>query len=339
MRKLIFATQKLDSRDPILAATVAKVRALAVRVDEVVVLCDSAEPGIAPANVRVHEFGASTQIQRGARFARALAGELRPRPDAFLAHMIPLYVILAAPLLKPLRVPIGLWYSHPKGHVLVRAADAAATVVFSVDRTTFPLESHKLVPIGHGIDIAEFACADARGAPSNGLQALVLGRYSPIKGLDTILRAAALAAETGVRISVEAHGATGSELNEAHKLELEELALTLEVDAVLAEAVPRSAVPALFARADVLINATDGASADKVVYEAAASCLPVLAASPAFADLLPGELRFDAHRPETLVERLVSLDRRRRPELREIVEARHSVEHWADAVVATVGRR
>ena len=41
MRKLIFATQKLDSRDPILAATVQKVHALAARVDELVVLCDS----------------------------------------------------------------------------------------------------------------------------------------------------------------------------------------------------------------------------------------------------------------------------------------------------------
>jgi hypothetical protein len=103
--------------------------------------------------------------------------------------------------------------------------------------------------------------------------------------------------------------------------------------------VPRSDVPALFARVDLLINATDGASADKVVYEAAASCLPVLASSPAFADLLPDELRFERDRPETLGERLLTLDRHRRPELREIVATRHSVEHWADAVLATVGRR
>ncbi len=338
MHKLIFATQKLDSRDPILAATVAKVRALAARVDELVVLCDSSEPGIAPANARVHEFAASTQLGRGARFARALAGELRPRPDAFLAHMVPLYAVVAAPLLKPLRVPIGLWYSHPTGHPLVRLAAAASTTVFSVDRTTFPLASRKLVPIGHGIDVAEFTCADER-ENHDGLRALVLGRYSPIKGLDTILRAAAFAAEAGLHVRIEVHGATGSPLNDAHKAGLEQLARELGVDAVLADAVPRSAVPALFARADVLINATEGASADKVVYEAAASCLPVLAASAAFGDLLPDELRFDRHRPETLCERLLAFDRSRRPGLREIVATRHSVEHWADAVLATVGRR
>src|SRR5665213_1097764 len=264
MRKLIFATQKLDSRDPILAATVQKVHALAARVDELVVLCDSAEPGIAPANVRVHEFGATTQLSRGARFARALAGELTQRPDAFLAHMIPLYVLVAAPLLKPLRVPIGLWYSHPKGHSLVRAANVAANVVFSVNSMTFPLDSRKLVAIGHGIDVAEFACADEREA-HEGVRALVLGRYSPIKGVDTILRAAALAGEAGLHVRVEAHGATGSDVNDAHKATLDTLARELGVDAVLADAVPRSGIPELFARADVLLNATDGASADKVV--------------------------------------------------------------------------
>ena len=150
--------------------------------------------------------------------------------------MIPLYVVLAAPLLKPLRVPIGLWYSHPKGHVLVRAADAAATVVFSVDRSTFPLDSRKLVPIGHGIDIAEFSCADARVRPSDGLQALVLGRYSPIKGLDTILRAAALAAESGARVQVEAHGATGSPSSTKRTSSSSKSSrASLGVDAVLAE--------------------------------------------------------------------------------------------------------
>jgi hypothetical protein len=108
---------------------------------------------------------------------------------------------------------------------------------------------------------------------------------------------------------------------------------------VLADAVPRSSLPGLLARTDLLINATSGASADKVVFEAAASCVPVMAASPVFADLLPDELRFDADRPETLTARLLALDATRRPELREIVAARHSVDHWADAVVATVGRR
>jgi glycosyltransferase involved in cell wall biosynthesis len=333
--RLIFATQKLDSRDSILAATVPKVYALAERVDELVVLCDSAEPGIARGNIRVHEFGGATQLARGARFAGALASELRPRPDAFVAHMIPLYVLIAAPLLKPLHVRMALWYSHPTGHALVRAADTVADVILSVDATTFPLASRKLVAIGHGIDVGEFSCADER-TQHDGVRALALGRYAPIKGLDVVLRGAALAAERGVQVSVELHGMSG---DPRHKRELEQLAGELGVDAVFGDAVPRSEVPTLLAASDVLINATEGPSADKVVYEAAASCVPPLASSSAFADLLPEELRFDRARPETLADRLVSLDLRRRPELREHVSAHHSVDSWADAVVATVAKR
>ena len=334
MRRLIFATQKLDSRDPILAATIAKVRALAERVDELVVICDEAEPGIVPANVRVREFGARTQAQRGARFAVALQRELGPRPLGVVAHMIPLYVVIAAPLVRPRGIPLLLWYTHWKDHVVVRAAERLATGVISVDRRSFPFTTSKLTALGHGIDVAEFPCADAPEGDGP-LRALVLGRYSEAKGIETILRAAALAG--GVRI--EAHGSTGDGVHDRHLAELRRLAAELGVDAELGGPVPRSEVPALFSRSHVLVDNMRVGAADKVVYEAAASCLPVLASSPVFDDLLPAELRFDREDPAGLAERLRTLDRRRRPELRAIVAERHSVEHWADGVLATVRPR
>ena len=51
--------------------------------------------------------------------------------------------------------------------------------------------------------------------------------------------------------------------------------------------VPRSRVPALLARADALVNNMRMGAPDKVVYEAAATCLPVFASNPIFEDLLP----------------------------------------------------
>lgn len=333
--RLVFATQKLDPADPILGATAAKVRALAARVDELVVLCDSSAPGAAPANVRVREFGASGKLGRGARFAAALAQELRPRPLGFVAHMIPLYVLIGAPLARPARVPVALWYSHPTGHPLVPIAERLASVVLSIDRSTFPSPSRKLVPIGHGIDLVEFPCLPER-EPDGRLRIAVLGRYSPIKGIDTVLRAAAIVRDRGTQVAIEAHGALGLGPHASHRAELAELARSLGVDAELGDALPRERVGEVLARSDVLVNATAGASADKVVYEAAASCLPALASSPAFADVLPDELRFDRTRPEQLAERLLALDRRRRPDLRTRVAERHSVEHWADAVLAAL---
>jgi glycosyltransferase involved in cell wall biosynthesis len=320
--KLIFCTQRLDPGDPVLAATVPMVRALAARVDELVVLCDGAT--VAPDEVRVHTFGAPTQAQRGARFAAVLARELRGC-GGVVAHMVPLYAVLAAPLVRPLRIPLVLWYTHWKAHAVVRAAERVCTAVTSVDARSFPLSSSKLHALGHAIDLDEFPCGDAPPPP---VRALVLGRYSPAKGLETILRAAR---EAGVH--VEAHGTDAT--FESYKRELVEAF----PEAELGGPVSRAQVPELFARSHVLVNNMRAGAPDKVVYEAAASCLPVLAANPVFDDLLPDGLRFRQDDAGDLAEKLRALDLRRRPELRDVVERRHSVDHWADGLLATVTRR
>jgi glycosyltransferase involved in cell wall biosynthesis len=317
--KLVFCTQKLDANDPVLAATVPMVRALAARVDELVVLCDTAATAVAD-NVRVHEFGAPTQVLRGVRFTAALARELRC--DGVVAHMVPLYAVLAAPLVRPLRIPLVLWYTHWKAHAVVRAAERVCTAVTSVDERSFPLRSRKVRAIGHGIDVGEFSCTPA---PERPLRALVLGRYSPAKGLETVLQAARAA---GVEIELYGSDAT-----------FEDYRRTLQrafPEAKLEAPVPRTQVPELFARSHVLVNNMRAGAPDKVVYEAAASCLPVLASNPVFDDLLPEELRFDRDDPDGLADKLRALDLRRRPELRDVVLRRHSVEHWADGLLATV---
>ena len=85
--KLVVVTQQVDPADSVLGATVAKLRALAERVDELVVLTDSASEGALPDNVRVRTFRANRRAGRGMRFESALAKELvgRPRPSAVLA--------------------------------------------------------------------------------------------------------------------------------------------------------------------------------------------------------------------------------------------------------------
>jgi hypothetical protein len=76
MRKLVFITQQVDPAHPALAATVAKLRALAARVDELVVLADGAVPGVLPPNARVRLFASRAKVGRGLRFEAALAREL-----------------------------------------------------------------------------------------------------------------------------------------------------------------------------------------------------------------------------------------------------------------------
>jgi len=328
MKRLVFLTQSVDPSHPALAATIPKLRALAARVDELVVIAQSAAAADLPANVEVRTFGAASRAGRLLHFERELARALPC--DAVVAHMIPVYVLLAAPLVRPRRIPLLLWYTHWKASAQLRVAERLATAIVSVDRRSFPFESAKVRAIGHGIDVNEFDCVAPDSHPR--VRVLVLGRYSPAKGIETILRAA----REVDGVEVELHGAALNELERGHRERLAELGFPL------GDAVRRAEVPRLFSRSDVLVNNMEAGAPDKVVYEAAAACLPVLASNPVFDDLFAGfPLFFERESPESLAERLrwfAGLGSAERSEigrtLRERVALSHSVETWADGILA-----
>ncbi|CAN5376929.1 hypothetical protein BH20ACT13_BH20ACT13_00620 [soil metagenome] len=348
MTRVVFITQQVDPGHPALAATVPKIAALAELVDEVVVLADGAVEGTLPANCRVRTFRANRKIGRGARFEVALARELPGlRGGAVVAHMCPIYAVLTAPLVRPLGVPLLLWFTHWRASRLLRAAERLSTAVISVDRRSFPLRSEKVTAIGHGIDLSEFSCSGRETTSTlqqtvTRLDLLALGRYSRAKGLEVVLRA--VAAVDRVRLDVYGPALSGDE--RAHRADLEQLVRELELDdrVTLADAVPRSRIPQLLATHDALVNNMRAGAPDKVVYEAAASCLPVLASNPVFDALLEPEQRFGRDSPDELAARireLAGLDAADRTELgkrlRERVEAGHSVESWARGVLAAAG--
>jgi glycosyltransferase involved in cell wall biosynthesis len=332
--KLIFATQQVDAAHPTLGAADAMVRALAERVDEVVVLASEAGP--LPPNVRFRSFAAPAQALRGLRFEAALARELlRGRPDALVAHMSPVYALLAAPVLKPLRVPVLLWFTQREGGPNFHRAVPVVDAILSVDERSVPVSSPKVHAIGHGIDTALFTCGER--SQHEGLRLLSLGRYSEVKGHDVAIRA--LPALRGAQLTVRGEEATPIDADVRARLAALARELGLEGRVHLLDAVPRSEVPRLLAEADVLVNATHGASADKVVFEALASCTPVVAASPVFDRLLPPALRFTDGDPAGLASALraaAALPEDERRRLRDRVEAEHSVEHWAEEVVTAV---
>jgi glycosyltransferase involved in cell wall biosynthesis len=337
--RLVVVTQQVDPGNAVLGATVPKLRALAERVDELVVLADSAVTDALPENCRVHLFASGRRAGRGARFESALSRELfrRPRPAAVLAHMCPIYAVLAAPVARPLRVPVFLWFNHWRASRLLSTAARASNVVLSVEERTFPLRTKKLVAIGHGIDLSDLTCVER--PPREELTLLALGRTSPAKGLETILRAVALVPD--VRLLVV--GPSLTEEERLHRIALERLVIELGLlDRVdVRPAVPRHAVPGLYAEVDALVNDMREGAADKVVYEAAATCMPVLASNSAFDTLLPPELRFETDDVDGLalaIVGLLSADRNAvGRSLRETVVREHSVETWADRVVELAG--
>jgi glycosyltransferase involved in cell wall biosynthesis len=347
--RLIFITQRVDPDDPILGATVAKIAALAARVDEVVVLSDSAVADALPANCTVRSFASSTRAGRGLRFEYALATELArsPRPGAIIAHMCPIYAVLAAPLARPLGVSSLLWYANWHPTRMLSIAARCVTRIVSVDTTSVPLRSTKVVGIGHGIDVAQFSCAGS-STTEPPYELVALGRYSGSKGLETIVHAVGLARERGIDVRLRCHGTSTGSGEPETRARLQSLVDQLGLaDAVLVgDPIPRSEVPALLTRSWALVNNTRSGAPDKVVYEACASCLPVLVSSPpvgALVDDLEPHLRFpldDAGALATAIGDLVragsDVHAAIGATLRERVTAAHSTGSWADGILELV---
>ena len=331
--RIVFATQTADPGHPVLGATLAKIRALAMRVDEVVVIADSFVAEALPDNCVAHSFAASSQAGRGARYVGALAPELLKKPVAVLAHMSPIYALLAAPLARPLRVPLLLWFTQQAAGPSLQAAEHVVDRILTVDERSVPLRSSKVRAIGHGIDVGALTCVPERLPPLRRL--LGLGRYAPVKGWETALRALTELPEATLVL----HGPMLTDGDRAELPRLRSLARELDVDARVSfgSEVPYAQVPHLFELADAVVNATRGNAADKVVYEAAAACLPVFAASPVFDGFLPAQLRFHGDHPGSLAERIRDYRTGAGSQLRERVQAEHSADHWAERVLEEAG--
>jgi glycosyltransferase involved in cell wall biosynthesis len=161
------------------------------------------------------------------------------------------------------------------------------------------------------------------------LRLLALGRTSPAKGLDTIVEAARLA---GVELELR-----GPSLTDEERAYRDALGVGIEPP------VARREIAGVYASAGALVNNMRSGALDKVVFEAAASCLPVLVSNPGFGTLVEGiapSLRFPQDDAQALADRVRALveagpDARALigRELRARVERDHSVDRWAERVL------
>lgn len=336
MSRVVFITQHIDPEHPNLGSTVSMVRALAERVDEVGVLAFSAKDGVLLENCDVRLFGGATPVARTARFAVGMAAEARRRPQLVIAHMSPVFAVAAAPFCRTTHTPLVLWFTHWRDSRRLRLAERMSTAVATVDVTSFPYASSKVNAIGHAVDVAAMPCR-----PTNGggvLRVRALGRTSPAKDLESLIAGVRRARAHGVEVELTIQGPSSTPEEHAYRERLH----TLAGDGIrIEQPVPRTEIPFVLESTDLLLNAAAAGALDKIVYEASASCVPVLASNPGFADLLPDELRFERGNIEQLAERIAAFAARTPEdraaaghELRRRVEANHSVDAWADRILA-----
>ncbi len=358
MRLLLF-NLVTDADDPVLGFTTTWINGLAAQCEAVDVITMKMGRLAIASNVKVYSVGKEkgySEIRRAFEFYRILLGLLRRNHyDACFAHMMQLFAVMAAPVLKLYRVPITLWYAHKATGRLLQLAEKVVDHVVTSTPEGFRLPSRKLQIIGQGIDTEQFKTADQTPLPTpppelmegeaKTFTLISVGRIAPVKRLEIIISAVKALREQGLTnvrlLLVGEVAAQDTDYGEHLRRMVTDYQLN---DAVtFTGGMPYEAVVQEYQQADVMVNMSATGSMDKAVLEAMACGLPIVTANESFKRLLApwaDLLYVPPESPEELSVRLkklalMSADERHTlgQALRQLVIEQHSMEHLTDQLM------
>jgi glycosyltransferase involved in cell wall biosynthesis len=347
--RIALITPLVDPADPLLGFIHTWVERLASRVEHlsVIQLWNSNPP--LPGNVTLYSLDRSGRGGKAAALAR-LTGTLadlcwRRKVDGVIAHMGPIFAVCAAPVVKPVGVPLALWYAHGAVSPTLRLAHALVDRAGTSTPDGFRIGSGKITITGQGIDTRTFVPQGARD------ERLIvsIGRISPIKRYETAIDAMAVLRQQGmtdVRLRIVGSATLTSEQRYLGELQAQIHRLDLSETVTLAPGIPHNQIRREYQQAALFVSCSETGSLDKSVLEAAScGCLPVTS-NPALRAFFRNE--HADHMPATpsapgvaeLLTRWLVADPYRRhgraAALRERVEREHSVDHLADELVKLV---
>jgi glycosyltransferase involved in cell wall biosynthesis len=348
MRLLLF-NLTTDVDDPILGFTTRWIWALAERVKFIHVITMRAGRVDVPRNVRVYSVGKEkgySEARRAVELYRHLFHILHEDPiDVCFSHMIPIFTVLAAPVLKAKQIPIVTWYAHPSLTWTLKLAHYLSDQMVASVATAYPYRHNKLTVIGQGIDTGVFS-PDGGVVPEDPPMILCVSRLSPVKDHPTLLKAAWLLRQgwsKPFRVVIIGGPAVPRDESYVRSLHRQVEELGLEDTVYFEPAVPIEKLPFWYRRCTVHVNMTPTGSGDKVVWEAMACSRLCLVANEGFQETLgkyTDHLLFGYGNPEDLAERLrwtLSLPDDERVRigacLRQQVVANHCLERLAQSLV------
>ncbi len=283
-----------DADDPILSFTTLWINRLAPHYDHIDVITMRAGRLAVAENVTVFSIGKEKgygETRRALEFYRLLFGRLRQRRyAACFAHMMPLFAVMGAPLLRLYRLPITLWYTHRSRHWTARLGMKVSRRVVTAAPDSFPFQTPKLRVIGHGIDTDFFSPASLPHAPLHGegepppKDIVHVARLMPIKHQATLLRAIGDIPEA----SAVFVGDVPPEKDASYRAELEQMGRDLGISdrVIFAGDQPPEGVRDCYRRAAAAVNLSPPGLFDKAALEPMAVGIPTIVSNAAFESVL-----------------------------------------------------
>ncbi len=301
--RLLFITQAVDEREPVLGFVVGWLRAFASGFEHISTVCLRKGKYNFPGNVSVYSLDKERGVSRAQCALRFLwyVWKTRHKYDVVFVHMNQEYILLAGLLWRLLGKPVAFWYNHTDGGMFTKIAMRLATVVFHTSPYAFTAGSEKSVRMPAGIPTDRFSTVS--GIVRAHRSILYLGRIAPVKGVSTLVEAALELHKRGTDFSLTICGDALS-----RDAEYEKKVHTLAVPLVAAGkcsfflAVPNRDAPKVFSAHEIFVNLTPAGNYDKTVLEAAAcGALPVVS-SPAFRDVFPHDLFCSERNPRSIAD-------------------------------------
>lgn len=346
MKKLLILTQKIDLNDDLLGFMHDWVAELAKHCEQVIVICLEQGEYQLPNNIKVLSLGKETKkskIKYLKKFFNYIIKE-RKNYDSVFVHMNTEYVILGGLLWKLWNKKVVLWYAHYLVNWKIKIASWLSKQIVTSTSFACNLKSKKIKVIGQGINTDYFKKI-GNLVNEDKFQILFLGRISPVKDLETLVKAVKIVKQEGKNIFLNIVGSpTKVDQNYYNKIKSLVNKLKLSNDIKFWGKVSNQATLKFYNENKLYINLTRIGSFDKTTLEAMACECIVLVCNKAFKSIF----REGFHDMQTFKEKdefnlankiikIVKFDEDKRMQTgkinREIIIKHHSVKNLAIKIV------
>jgi len=299
---LLIITQKVDKEDGVLGFFHRWLEEFSKKYERVTVICLEEGNHALPENVKVLSLGKNhLEIENWKLKITARVNyifkfffyiwRLRKDYNAVFIHMNPEYIVLCGWFWRLWGKRVALWYNHAKGGFKVHIAAFFAHYVFYTSSYAYARHFSKARIMPAGVDLNQFTFNESINRKKNSI--LLLGRISPVKHIDVIIKALLLLDEKGVDFNVSVYG-DSTDRDHEYYTEIQHLAKPLLKQKKLSfhQGMSNYKTPAIYNAHDIFLNATPKGSLDKTVLEAAlCGAIPVVC-NESFKNVLPEELFF-----------------------------------------------
>lgn len=340
-KSLLIITQVIDENDSDLGFFVEWIREFALRVEHLYIIAGKHLSTDLPSNVTIFSLGKEQGRGKGMRLYRFYTSlyQCLPKVDAVFAHMCPEYVVAGDFFYRWFKKSVSLWYLHKSVSRYLLRSEKIVQHIFTAHRDGIQIDSPKVVITGHGIPTQKFLSLPRKERKNDVLTLLSVGRISKSKNLLFLAKIVTiLKSKTEKKFHLSIIGEAYTDEDKQYRREVENYIQTHEIQGYVewVGKIPYNHLPEWYAKADMLVSASETGGLDKVVLEAMATGVPVLTSNPAFKNILPENAYFYPENTEEAVKKILHASEINTRVLQKYVQENHDLSRTVEKIIHTL---